>query len=36
VQALRDASKADGATRNFDIERTLAAARIRLGEAAAE
>ena len=33
---LWDAGKAGGATRPFDIERTLATARTRLGKAAAE
>jgi antitoxin ParD1/3/4 len=36
LRALWDAGKADGATRKFDVERTIATARTRLGEAAAE
>ena len=35
LQELWDTGKAGGATRNFNIERMLAAARTRLGEAAA-
>jgi antitoxin ParD1/3/4 len=34
--ALWDSGKVDGATQPFDIERTLATARRRLGKAAAE
>jgi antitoxin ParD1/3/4 len=36
LRELWDAGKAGGATREFDIERTIAAARTRLDEAAAE
>ena len=36
LQELWDAGKADGASRRFDIERTLASASTRLGKAAAE
>jgi antitoxin ParD1/3/4 len=36
LRGLWDAGKASGATRPFDIERILAAARGRLGKAAAE